>query len=81
MSSEPEERKRFLGFSVGPNPYGPRHDEPRQIFGLPAGSVGPVDVQWFRSLLHPVRSVTRWKRLRALGPFAVDDDETGGDPR
>jgi hypothetical protein len=79
MSSEPEERKRILGFPVGPDPYGPRPDEQRRISGLPVGSIGPVDTQWFRSLLHPVRSVKRWNRYRALGPFALDDDEMGGD--
>ncbi len=75
MSSEPEVRRRFLGFAVGPSPHGPRHDEQQRVFGLPAGSIGPVDMQWFRSLRHPVRSVKRWNRRRALGPFALEDDE------
>lgn len=74
MSSEPEERKRFLGFPVGPNPHAPHPDEQQRIFGVPVGSIGPLDMRWFRSLLHPVRSVKRWNRRRALGPFAVDDE-------
>jgi hypothetical protein len=47
--------------------------------GMPMDWFGPVDVEWFRTMLHPVRSVRRWKRRRHLGPFVADED--GDTPR
>jgi hypothetical protein len=75
MPSEAEERKRILGFPAGPNPYGPRDQEPRRYLGMRADWVGPVDVQWFGSLVHPLRSWRRWNRHRRLGPYALNDDD------
>lgn len=74
MAGEPEERQRLLGFPRGPDPYGAGGDESRRIMGMPTDWVGPVDVEWFRTVLHPVRSIRRWRRRRQLGPFLVDED-------
>ena len=70
----PEQGKRFLGFPVGPGRSGPRQEETARILGFPAGLFGPVDLSWFRTLVHPIRGVKRWRRNKVLGPFASDDD-------
>lgn len=73
--SEPEERKRILGFPLGSDPYRPSDREPQRIFGMPTDWMGPVDLQFFRSLIHPFQSWKRWTRHRRLGPYAPDDDD------
>ncbi len=79
MPGEPEERQRFLGFPRGPDPYGESGEQSPRLMGMPMDWFGPVDVEWFRTMLHPVRSVRRWKRRRHLGPFVADED--GDTPR
>lgn len=68
-----EERRRVLGFPLGPDPYRSSGNEPPQVFGVTTAWIGPIDAQWFRSLFHPLRSWRRWSRHRRLGPYALDD--------
>lgn len=74
MAGEPQERKRVLGFPTGPDPYGHGDRQMQRLPATPGDWIGPVDLQWFRSFVHPVRSWKRWSRHRRLGPYAVDDD-------
>ena len=75
MVGDGEERPRILGFPVGERPGPPGRGESERILGMPVDWFGPVDVAWFRSIAHPVRSWRRWRRHRRLGPYALDDDE------
>lgn len=73
-----EERRRVLGFPLGAGPYRRSGSEPQRILGMPIDLVGPVDVQWFRSLFHPLRSWRRWTKRRRLGPYALDGFDVTG---
>jgi hypothetical protein len=76
MANDGYEPNRVLGM---PWPSGPRArqgQEPQRVMGFPVDWFGQVDVEWFRSMAHPVRTYRRWVRRRRLGPYAVDDDET-----
>lgn len=79
MTGEPREPKRVLGFPVGQDPYRRDHREAQRLLGVPTDWIGPVDVQWFHSLIHPIRSWKRWIRHRRLGPYDIGDDDDGGD--
>jgi hypothetical protein len=35
---------------------------------------GGVDVEFFRSFIHPIRACRRWDRRRRLGAYALDED-------
>lgn len=76
MPGEPEERRRVLGFPVGPDPNGgPTGVQPH--VGLPGRIVGPVDRRFFGTLAHPLRGFRRWRRHRRLGPYDVEGDRSG----
>jgi hypothetical protein len=75
---ENEEPQRVLGerlWDLGPHA---RHDEePQRVMGYPVDSLGPspADVEWLRSLAHPIRTYKRWLRRRRLGPYVTDEDQ------
>jgi len=52
-------------------------EEPQRVMGFPVDWFGHADLDWFRSMAHPVRTYRRWVRRRRLGPYAVDEDESG----
>jgi hypothetical protein len=67
VPADPEEQRRVLGFPVGPD-----------ASGRPSWTIGPVDRAFFRALVHPLRSLRRWRRHRRLGPYDVEDDSEPG---
>jgi hypothetical protein len=75
-----EEPNRVLG--IPRNRIGParRRDqqgsEPQRALGFPISQLS-VDIDFFRSLLHPIKGYRRWSRRRRLGAYALDDDDTG----
>lgn len=74
MASNREERNRFLGFPVGPDPrHGEREEQ--HVMGIPADVFDDVNLDGLRWLAHPVREYRRWARRRRLGPYVPDDDE------
>lgn len=74
MARNEEERPRAFGVRTGPGPSARQGEEQQHALGLPADWFGNVDVEWFRSLLHPIKGYQRWARRRRLGPYAVDED-------
>jgi len=78
MAPEEEERPRVLGFRVGGRAGEPRAVDPGRVAGLPVHWFGPLDVEWFGAIAHPLRRWRRWRRHRRLGPYAVDDDSGNG---
>jgi len=70
MTSNRNERNRFLGFPVGPDP----HREQQHVMGIPADVFEHANLDALRSLAHPVRAYRRWARRRRLGPYATDED-------
>jgi hypothetical protein len=75
-----EEPNRVLGIPrnrIRPASQGdPQGREPQRALGIPISQLG-VDIDFFRSLLHPIRGYRRWSRRRRLGPYALDDEDTG----
>ena len=43
-------------------------EEPQRALGIPVDWFAGVDVEFFRSFLHPVKAYRRWDRRRRLGP-------------
>ena len=43
-------------------------EEPQRALGVPVDWIAEVDVEFFRSFLHPVKAYRRWDRRRRLGP-------------
>lgn len=64
---------RALGFTFDGAPRR-LEEEPKRVLGVPVDQWGPVDVEWLRSMLHPLRSVKRWRRRRRAGPFLDEED-------
>jgi hypothetical protein len=72
MPSGDEEPSRTLGVPrVRPAERG---RETQRVLGFPQDILAGVDVDFFRGLLHPVKSYRRWSRRRRLGAYAVDED-------
>ncbi len=73
MTNNREERNRFLGFPVRPDPYrGPSEhrgpsEEQQHVMGFPADWLQDVNLDGLRSLAHPVREYRRWAQRRRLG--------------
>ncbi len=59
MASNREERNRFLGFPVGPDPRHGEREEQR-VMGIPADVFDDVNLDGLRWLAHPVREYRRW---------------------
>ena len=76
---EGEEPPRVMGLPLGSfGPHSRRDEEPQRVAGFPLdGSIGPTpaDLEWLRSLAHPIRMYKRWVRRRRLGFYATDEDE------
>lgn len=76
MPDDRYEPNRVLGMPWPPGPRTRQGQEPQRVMGFPVDWFGQPDVEWFRSMAHPVRTYRRWMRRRRLGPYAVDEDET-----
>jgi hypothetical protein len=76
MPDDRYETNRVLGMPWPPGTRARQGQEPQRVMGFPVDWFGRADVEWFRSIVHPVRTYRRWVRRRRLGPYAVDDDET-----
>jgi hypothetical protein len=75
MADDPYEPNRVLGFPMRTGPQARQDEESPRVMGFPADGFGPVDLDWLRSLAHPIREYRRWARRRRLGPYAVDEDK------
>jgi hypothetical protein len=71
------EPNRVLGMPWSSGPRARQGEESQRVMGFPVDWFGHADVEWFRSMAHPVRTYRRWVRRRRLGPYAVDEDEPG----
>ena len=77
-ASYDEEPRRVMGIPVRDHgAQARRGEEPRRVMGFPVDPFGPepADLEWLRSLAHPIRMYKRWVRHRRLGPYATDEDE------
>jgi hypothetical protein len=63
------------GGHAGQGGHARQGEEPQRVMGFPVDWFGRADLDWFRSMAHPVRTYRRWVRRRRLGPYAVDEDE------
>jgi hypothetical protein len=73
MPSDNQEPNRMFGAPTG-GASQPRRYEPNRVLGFPTDMFNRVDVDFFRGLVHPVKSIKRWNRRRRLGAYAVDED-------
>ncbi len=74
MPGNAEEPKRVFGLPGGQDRYRPPRREPQRVLGFPVDWFGGVDVEFFRSFVHPIRAYRRWDRRRRLGAYALDED-------
>ena len=79
MPSDHEESGRMFGVPVRGGPARQQRSEPQRVLGFPVDMFKGVDVDFFRGLVHPVKSYRRWSRRRRLGVYAVDDDASRED--
>jgi hypothetical protein len=77
MAGDEYEPKRVLGFPMARDPQARQDQDPRRVMGFSADSSGRIDIEWIRSLAHPIRGYQRWLRRRRFGPYAIDEDEPG----
>ena len=75
MAGEQHEPNRILGVPLRPDPHARQGEEPQRVMGFPVGWFGAIDLDWVRSLAHPVRGYQRWLRRRRLGPYMMGEDE------
>jgi hypothetical protein len=78
MPGDQEEPRRMFGAPMGGSARQQRR-EPQRVLGFPVDMFAHADVEFFRGLLHPVKSYRRWSRRRRLGAYAVDEDTPGRD--
>jgi hypothetical protein len=74
MPGNAEEPKRVFGMPGGQDRYQAPRREPQRALGFPVDWFGGVDVEFFRSFIHPIRAYRRWDRRRRLGAYALDED-------
>ena len=75
MPRDQYEPNRVMGIPWTRDPQGRWDYEPKRVMGFPVDWSGEVDLDWVRSLAHPVRGYRRWLRRRRLGPYALDEDD------
>jgi len=73
MPGDQNEPNRMFGAPMGGSAR-PQRREPNRVLGFPVDMFASVDTEFFRGMLHPVKSYRRWSRRRRLGAYAVDDD-------
>ena len=73
MTRRDEEPERILGMPR--RQHRREGEEPQRALGIPVDWIAGVDVEFFRSFLHPVKAYRRWDRRRRLGAYALDDED------
>lgn len=73
MTRKDEEPERILGMPR--RGHRREGEEPQRALGIPVDWIAGVDVEFFRSFLHPVKAYRRWDRRRRLGAYALDDED------
>ncbi len=76
MAGGGEEPNRVFGMvrrDIGP--HARQGEERQRVLGVPVDWYGPVDLDWVRSLIHPIKAYKRWTLRRRLGPYAPDDED------
>jgi hypothetical protein len=77
MTDDKYEPKRVLGFPVTRDPHARQATEPLRVMGFSGDQFDGVDMDWIRSLVHPIRGYRRWLRRRRFGPYVIDEDQPG----
>lgn len=77
MAGEQPEPNRVLGIPLRSDTHARQDEEPQRVMGFSADWPAAIDLDWVRSLAHPVRGYRRWLRRRRLSPYAMDEDEPG----
>jgi hypothetical protein len=77
MTGDKYEPKRVLGFPVTRDPHAPQDTEPLRVMGFGGDRSDGIDMDWIRSLAHPIRAYQRWRRRRRFGPYMIDEGEPG----
>ena len=75
MPDDDYEPKRVLGIPLARDRQARQGEESQRVMGFPVDGFSGVDLDWVRSLAHPIREYRRWLRRRRLGPYAPDEDE------
>jgi hypothetical protein len=75
MPGDEYEPKRVLGFPVTRDPHARQDTAPRRVMGFSSDQSDGIDMDWIRSLAHPIRGYRRWLRRRRFGPYAIDEGE------
>lgn len=75
MTDDKYEPKRVLGFPVTRDPHARQDTEPLRVMGFSGDRFDGIDMDWIRSLAHPIRGYRRWLRRRRFGPYVIDEDE------
>ena len=75
MPGDDYEPNRVLGIPLSRDRQARQDEEPQRVMGFPVDGSSGVDLDWVRSLAHPIRGYRRWLRRRRLGPYALDEDE------
>ena len=75
MPDDDYEPKRVLGIPLARDRQARQGEESQRVMGFPVDGFSGVDLDWVRSLAHPIRGYRRWLRRRRLGPYALDEDE------
>lgn len=73
------EPNRVLGIPLRSGTRARQDEEPQRVLGFSDDWPAAIDLEWVRSLAHPVRGYRRWLRRRRLGPYAMDDGERAAD--
>lgn len=77
MAGEQHEPNRVLGIPLRSGTHARQGEEPQRVMGFPVDWFAASDLDWARSLAHPVRGYRRWLRRRHLDPCVMDEDEPG----
>jgi hypothetical protein len=75
MARDEYEPNRVLGIPWPKDQQARQDREPQRVMGFPVDWFSGIDVDWLRSLAHPVRGYQRWQRRRRFGPYVIDEDE------
>jgi hypothetical protein len=77
MADQQHEPDRVLGIPLRSDTRTMQGEEPQRVMGFPVDWFADIDLDWVRSLAHPVRGYRRWLRRRHLDPYLMDEDQPG----
>ena len=72
MPGDDYEPNRVMGIPLARDRQARQGEEPQRVMGFPVDGSSGVDLDWVRSLAHPIRAYKRWLQRRRLGPYAPD---------